>query len=117
MTRVFVLLIVTAVLANAQCYNACATADPHPAHSFPDNCHHHQQSPPTGGVCQHQHASVISPENGTGLTKPVTSSSLFPALGLQELSLSQLGSDAAVVLQDTSPPGSQIAPSSSILRI
>ena len=116
MIRVFVLVIVTAVLVNAQCYNACATADSHPAQSSPDSCHHHQQSPPTGGVCQHQHASVTSPENGTGLSKPATNSSLIAILVPQKPSVSQLAS-AALVLQDTSPPGAQTAPSSTILRI
>ena len=120
MMRVFVLVIVTAVLANAQCYNACATADSHPAESSSqDSCHHHQQSPPTGGVCQHQHASVTSPENPTGLSKlhAAASSSLIAILGPQELSVTQLESDAAVVFQDTSPPGAQTAPSPAILRI
>jgi hypothetical protein len=116
--RVLVLVMVTAVLANAQCYNTCATADSPPAQSSGDNCHHHHhQSPPTGGVCQHQHASVTSPENGTGLSKLATTCSLFATLGPQELSVSQLANRPAVVLQDTSPPGEQTAPSSTVLRI
>jgi hypothetical protein len=121
MIRVFVLVIVTAVLANAQCYNACATADSYPSESSsPNSCHHHhQQSPPTGGVCQHQHASVTSPDNPTGLSKQdaAASSSLIAILGPQELSISQQASDPALVFQDTSPPGAQTAPSSTILRI
>lgn len=118
MIRVFVLVMVTAVLANARCYNACATADAPPARSSGDNCHHHHhQSPPTGGVCQHQHASVTSPENGTGLSKPATTCSLFAALEPQELSVSQLASRPAVVLQDTSPPGELTTPSSIVLRL
>ena len=107
MIRVFVLVIVTAVLANANCYNACATAVSHPAQSSPDSCHHHHQSPPTGGVCQHQHASVTSPENLTGLSKQhaAASSSLIAILAPQKLSVSQLASDAALVFQDRGPPG------------
>jgi hypothetical protein len=119
MTRVLALVIVTAILANAQCYNACATADSHPAQSStPDSCHHHhQQSPPTGGVCHHQHASATSPENATGLSKLATSSNLIAILGPQELFVSQLASDAALILQDTGPPGARTAPSATILRI
>ena len=118
MIRVFWLVMVIAVLANGQCYNACATADSHPAESSSqDSCHHHQQSPPTGGVCQHQHASVTSPEKATGLSKLATSSNLIAILEPQALFVSQLASDAALVLQYTGPPGAQTAPSATILRI
>ena len=67
--RAFVLVILAAVLANANCYNACMTADAYATgSSSTGSCHHHPKTPPSDGFCHHQHASVAGPENGTALS-------------------------------------------------
>ena len=120
MIRAFVLIIVAAVLANAQCYGACATADCHSAQpSSPDSCHHHKSPPPTGGVCQHQHASIAGPENGAGLSKPhaAASARLIAVLLMQENLFVRAPQTNAALIQSTIPPGAPISPGSAILRI
>lgn len=72
--RALVLMIAAAVLANAQCSGACATADCHPfRESTPDSCPHHNSTPhkstPSGGICQHQQTGIAGPETRSGLSR------------------------------------------------
>ena len=74
MLRALILVVMSALLANAQCYGACATADCHPAQpSSSGSCHQHK-TPPAPGVCQHQHTSISGPESGPDLAKAGTAS-------------------------------------------
>jgi hypothetical protein len=120
MIREFVIVVVAAIITNAQCYGTCATLDCHPTEpSSSDSCHHHQQSPPTGGVCQHQPARLTSTENAAKLSQPPSAgSATFTAVLVQQEHSSAFDVAINVVLiQDTSPPGLQTSPGSIILRI
>jgi hypothetical protein len=119
--RTLVFIVATALFANAQCYGECMTSDCHPAETpAPDGCrHHHQAPPPTGGTCQHQHATVTGPEAGAGLFK-LHGSGGTPSMAVLAPKESLSGCDlfiAASPIQDTSPPKGGILPGSTILRI
>jgi hypothetical protein len=119
--RALILIVATALFANAQCYGACMTSDCHPAETTaPDDCpHHHQAPPPPSGICQHQHATVTGPETGTGLSKPLASTGT-PLVAILTPQENLFGSDLVIVATrnpDTSPPRGGISPGSAILRI
>jgi len=119
--RALVLIVATALFVNAQCYGACMTSDCHPAKTtVPDGCrHHHQAPPPSGGICQHQHATVTGPETGMALSKPHASPGT-PLMAVMAPKENLFGCDlfiAANPIQDTSPPKRGISPGSTVLRI
>jgi len=119
--RALVLIVATALFANAQCYGTCMTSDCHPAETkAPDGCrHHHQTPPPTGGICQHQHATVTGPETGTALSKPHASAGT-PLMAVVAPKENLSGCDLFITaspIHDTSPPKGGISPGSNILRI
>lgn len=115
--RVFILVAVSALIANAQCYGACATAECHAQQpSSSGSCHQHK-TPAAPGVCQHQHASVSGPESGPALAKAdAASHPLLAALVVMPAIATEL-STATILPFSGSPPRPGIRGGLSILRI
>lgn len=115
--RVFILVAVSALIANAQCYGACATAECHAQQpSSSGSCHQHK-TPAAPGVCQHQHASVSGPESGPALAKAdAASHPLLAALVVMPAIATEL-STVTILPFSGSPPRPGISGGLSILRI
>ena len=116
--RALGLVAVAALLANAQCYNTCALAACTSAQTPSNDCpkHHNKHSREDSSVCQHQHSEFTSPESGIAKVS-VAAAVLIPAV-------LTAGSDVVFVeplflsTPDTgSPPGRQVSPTISVLRI
>ena len=119
MIRAFVLVIVAAVLANAQCYNACTTADAHAAESSStDSCHHSPKTPPSDGVCHHQHPSVVGPENAIALSNlPAAAAATFTSIVTTQHFPACEQTASGTLVQDMSTPRFQTSPGLTILRV
>ena len=117
--RAFVLVIVAAVLANAQCYNTCTTANAHAAEpSSTDSCHHHPKIPPSDGFCHHQHASVAAPENGTALSNMhAAAAATFISLVTTQHFPACEQTPSGTLIRDISQPRFQTSPGPTILRV
>jgi hypothetical protein len=121
--RTIVLVVLTALISNAQCYGNCLTAECAPAEpASSDSCHHHHDNdnnaPPKDGMCPHQHASFAGPESGPGLTKAAPASTPF----VSDLPVVAESAAYAVALTSLSPHSGSPPPraeraSVSILRI
>jgi hypothetical protein len=117
--RAFVLVILAAVLVNAQCYNTCTTADAHATESSStDTCHHHPKTPPSDGVCHHQHPSVAGPENGTALSNMhAAAATTFISIVTTQYFPACERTGSGTLIQGISPPRFQISPGLTILRV
>lgn len=124
--RTIVLVIMAALISNAQCYGNCLTAECAPAQpASPDSCHHHHDgdnsdnnAPQKDGMCPHQHASFAGPESGPGLSKAAPASTPF----MSDLPVAADSATYAAVLtprspQSGSPPPRAERASINILRI
>jgi len=113
-SRAFVLIAVAALLANAWCYGACATAACQPPQIPTNGCHHHHPSPQDHG-CPHQHPEFAGPEaavanvsvTGTVSPEAVVVARSAPVTDLVPPPQSDNGW----------PPGNPVRSSISILRI
>jgi len=113
-SRALVLIAAAALLANAQCYGACATAACKPPQIPTNACHHHQPSPEDKG-CPHGHPEFAGPETAAAnvsVTGTVSPEAVVVAGSAPVM-------DLVLPLQaDTgSPPGYPVRSSISILRI
>jgi hypothetical protein len=117
--RALVLVIAAAVLVNAQCYNTCTTSDPHAAESSStDSCHHHPKTPPSDGVCHHQHPSVAGPENGTALSNMhAAAAATFISIVTTQHFPACEQTASGTLIQGISPPRFQTSPGLTILRV
>jgi len=120
-SRALGLFAVAALLANAQCYDTCAVAVCKPVQTSSNDCpqHHHKPSHSShegGSGCQHQHSEFTGPESG------IAKVNVAPAVPV----LAVLTAGPAPVLIETlllskpdtgPPPGDQIHPANSVLRI
>jgi hypothetical protein len=115
--RALIFVVMSALLANAQCYGACATAEVHPSQpSSSGGCHQHK-TPSTPGVCQHQHASISGPEIGHDLAKAgAASHPLLAAIVVMPAIATELVA-VTVAPFPGSPPRPGISGRISILRI
>jgi len=118
-SRALGLVAVAALLANAQCYNTCALAACNPAQTPSDGCHHHKSSHSShedGSGCQHQHAEFTGPESG--IVK-VSAAPAVPILAVHTAGPAVVLIEPLLLSQpDTgSPPGGQVSPAISVLRI
>lgn len=116
--RALGLVAVAALLANAQCDNMCAIAASKAAATPSSDCpqHHQKSSHEDSSGCHHQHSEFTSPESGIAKVR-VAVAVLIPAV-------LTVGSDVVFVeplllsIPDTgSPPGGQVSPAISVLRI
>ena len=104
---------VAALLANAQCYNACTLAACTSAHTPSNGCHHHKSAPEDDYGCHHQHPELIGPESGIA---KLTVESAMPILAL--LTAASEAEPLLLSEPDTgSPPGDQVRSAISVLRI
>ena len=117
-SRALGLVAVAALLANAQCYNACALAVCQAAQAPPSSCHqhHHKSSHEDSPDCQHQHSEFTGPESGMAKVN------VAPAVAF--LAVLTAGSDEVLIEPlllsnpDTgSPPDDQVPSAISVLRI
>lgn len=115
--RALTLVVMSALLANAQCYGACTTAECHPAQPPSSGSCHQHKTPSAPSTCQHQHTSISGPESGPDLAKAGAASHpllaalvVMPAIAT-ELSASTISPFAG------SPPRPGISGRISILRI
>jgi hypothetical protein len=119
-SRALGLVAVAALLANAQCYNACAVAACKAAQAPSSGCHQHshrdKSSHEDSPDCQHQHSEFVGPESG------IAKVNVAPAVPV--LAVLTAGSDVVLIeplllsKPDTgSPPGDQVPSAISVLRI
>ena len=78
--RVFVLVVVAAVLANAHCYGTCGNTACDSAQTPPNNCHHQKSSHEGSAPCPHQHSDFTGPEVGIAKVDFATAILVLPAL-------------------------------------
>ena len=117
-TRAVGLVAVAALLANAECYNACALATSRFAQTPSNGCHHqkapssHEDEP----GCHYQHSEFTGAE--TGVAK-VSVASAVPILAeLMPGSVAVLIEPLLLSSPDRSPPPrSQVSSAISVLRI
>lgn len=86
--RTVVLVVMAALVSNAQCYGNCATAEYSPVQTAPsDGCHHHHDNNPPSkdGFCPHDHLSFAGPESRPTVVKVSPPSTPF-AFDLSSLS-------------------------------
>ena len=117
-TRAIGLVAVAALLANAQCYDACAVAACKTAETPSSDCHQHphKSSHEDSPDCQHQHSEFTGPESGMAKVN------VAPAVAV--LAVLTAGSDEILIeplllsSPDTgSPPDDQVPSAISVLRI
>ena len=114
--RAFALVAVAALFANAQCSITCPITARDSAQTPSNDCHHHKSSHEDSSGCQHQHSEFISPESGIVKVSvaPVVSILAVLAEGSAEVLIEPLLQSSP----DTgSPPGGQVSPAISVLRI
>jgi hypothetical protein len=119
--RVFALVPVALLMAEAQCMASCAAGACTPAQaSFPGNCHHHGQVPRDGSHCPYQHSVFASPEDGAALASAPVAIQIHPVTA--ELAGGPM-TGAAEPVPTTfpsaapSPPFATFATTISVLRI
>lgn len=78
--RVFVLVAVAAVLANAHCYGTCGNTDCGSAPTPSNNCHHQKSSHENHAPCPHQHSDFAGPEAAIAKAGIATAILVLPAL-------------------------------------
>jgi hypothetical protein len=115
--RTLVLVVLAALISNAQCFGNCATTECSPVQpASSDACHHHD-APTKDGVCHHQHASFAGPEAGTDISKASSAHTPF----VSDLPVApRVAIDSAICAlvspHSTSPPHAERV-SVSILRV
>ena len=111
--RVFVLTAVGALVANAQCYVNCAVTA---CTEAPCNtCPHHHSSQGNRASCQHQHSEFTGPQLRVAVGSVATAVAVLAPCTAAALILRE----PALPLPRTnsSPPGSDLSASISVLRI
>jgi len=117
-SRALGLVAVAALLANAQCYNACAVAACKAAQTPSSGCHQHrhQSSHEDSPDCQHQHSEFVGPESS------IAKVNVAPAVPV--LAVLTAGSDVVLIeplllsKPDTGwPPRPHVPSAISVLRI
>jgi hypothetical protein len=114
--RAFVLFAAAVLIANAQCYGACATVTCGSAQTPAGSCHHNKSSHESNAGCVHQHSEFTSPEAGVAKVNVATAIPILAVLTTdvtiaapEQLHLSQA--------EIGSPPGGRILTTISVLRI
>jgi hypothetical protein len=115
--RIFALIGVVALLANAQCYDRCVSTAGGADHAPSNTCHHQKSSQEDSVPCPHQYSELSSPEAGIAKISVETAATL---------TLPVLTQDSSAVVRDPqflpqvdtgSPPGGYYCPRISVLRI
>ena len=117
-SRALGLVAVAALLANAQCYNTCALTACTSAQTPSNDCpkHHHKPSRENSSGCQHQHSEFTSPESGIAKVS-VAPAVLIPAILTAGSDLVFVEPFLLSTPDNGSPPGGQVSPVISVLRI
>jgi hypothetical protein len=115
--RVFSLIGVVALLANAQCYAKCVSASCDSDHAPSNSCHHQKSSQGDPAPCQSQYSEVSGPEAGIVKVSLETTAILtLPVLTQDSIAVAR---DPRFLTQvDTgSPPCRDCCSKISVLRI
>ena len=116
LTRAFVLLAVAALLANAQCYGACAAVSCGSDQTPSGRCHHNKSSHQSNAACVHQHAEFTGPEVGIAKAGVATAAPVLAAL-IAEARVAVPDRLHVPRADSGSPPGVRIFSAISVLRI
>ena len=115
--RIFALIAVAALLANAQCYDVCVSAAGESDHTPSSACHHQKSSQGGSIPCPHQYSEISSPEAGNAKISIETTTILtLPAL-TRDSSATAADSQFLPQADTASPPGGHGCSTISVLRI
>jgi hypothetical protein len=116
--RVFALIGVAALLANAQCYATCAMAAAGSGHApSDDSCHHRKSSQGDPAPCPNQHSELSGPEAGIAKISLETTTILSLPILTQDSSAAVRDPQGFVKVDTGSPPGANCCSTISVLRI
>jgi hypothetical protein len=115
--RVFVFVVVAALLANAQCFGYCFSAACGSAQTPPNSCHHQKPSQGDPAPCPHQHSEFSGPEVGIAKISLETTTILILPVLAGDLSAAVTEPPILIRSDSGSPPVGGACSTISVLRI
>src|SRR3989442_119875 len=114
-SRAFLLFAAAALVANTQCYGACATVPCGSAQTRSGSCHHNESAHEKNAGCVH-HSEFTGPEVGVAKVHVAT---WFPILAVLTAAVTIAAPERLQSLHaaNGSPPRGRIYPTVSVLRI
>jgi hypothetical protein len=108
--RIFALVAVVALFANAHAYANCVSMDCGAAPAPSNSCHSHEHPQSDGAHCTHGHAEVAIPQTCVGKV------SLAQSVGILD-SATALTAQSFAPVHNGPPPGGNRASKISVLRV
>ena len=115
--RIFALIGVASLLANAQCYDKCVSTAGGADHSPSNSCHHQKSSQQDFVPCPHQYSELSSPEAGIVKISLETNTILTLPVLTQDSSATAGDPQFLPQVDAASPPGGYCCSTISVLRI
>jgi hypothetical protein len=115
-SRVFVLVAVAALIANAHCFGSCASEGCSSTKTPSNSCHHRKSSGEDTARCSHQHSEFAAPEAGIAKVNVATAAAMLP---VPAAGAGTVLSEPVLLAQSNtgSPPGHSLSSTISVLRI